>query len=98
MSQQQATKEGSGGGSGRKLSHPVDVRSKRDRVLAKYHGFRDAAKQRRERLEDARKLQQFRRDADELEAWISEKIQVASEESYKDRSNLQVWRGRLIVL
>ena len=32
----------------------------------------------------------FRRDADELESWIYEKLQVASDESYKDPTNLQV--------
>ena len=31
----------------------------------------------------------FRRDADELESWIHEKLQVASDESYKDPTNLQ---------
>ena len=63
---------------------------KRDQVLAKYQGFKDAAKQRRERLEGAKKFHQFKRDADELEAWISEKLQLVSEESLKDRANLQV--------
>lgn len=41
-------------------------------------------------MEQAKKLQQFRRDADELEAWIKEKVQIASDEAYKDRRNLQV--------
>ncbi len=67
-----------------------DVKSKRDQVLSRYQGFKDAAKQRRERLEGARKFQQFKRDADELEAWISEKLQLVSEESLKGRVNLQV--------
>lgn len=35
-------------------------------------------------------IQYFRRDADELESWIYEKLQAASDESYKDTTNLQV--------
>lgn len=33
--------------------------------------------------------QYFKRDADELESWIHEKLQAASDESYKDPTNLQ---------
>lgn len=73
-----------------KQKNPGDVKVKRDRVLAKYQGFKDASKMRRERLEGAKKFHQFKRDADELEAWISEKLQLVSEESLKDRANLQV--------
>ena len=35
-------------------------------------------------------FQYFKRDADELEGWIYEKLQAASDESYKDPTNLQV--------
>lgn len=73
-----------------KVKNPEDVKVKRDQVLAKYQGFKDAAKMRRERLEGAKKFHQFKRDADELEAWISEKLQLVSEDSFKDRANLQV--------
>ena len=76
--------------SGSKLQSTIDVRNKRSQVLARYSEFKDAARLRRERLEGARQFQQFRRDADELEAWINEKIQIVSDESYKDRTNLQV--------
>ena len=58
-------------------------------VLGRYQMFKDATKQRRERLEDARKYMYFKRDADELESWILEKLQTASDESYKDPTNLQ---------
>lgn len=34
-------------------------------------------------------VQYFKRDADELEGWIYEKLQAASDESYKDPTNLQ---------
>lgn len=31
----------------------------------------------------------FSRDADEMENWIAEKLQLATEESYKDPANIQ---------
>ena len=76
--------------SGRKVRNPEDVRERRGIVLKKYQGFKDAAKLRRERLEGAKRFQQFKRDADELESWVSEKLQLISEDSFKDRTNLQV--------
>jgi len=51
--------------------------------------FKAAARSKREMLEDSRRFQYFRRDADELELWIHEKMQVASDESFKDPTNLQ---------
>jgi spectrin alpha len=66
-----------------------DIRQRREQVLDRYVQFKQAARDRRSKLEDARRFQQFRRDADELEAWINEKLQTASDESYKDPSNLQ---------
>ena len=51
--------------------------------------LRRLSTERKEKLNDSRKLQQFLRDADEVEAWIAEKIQVASDESYRDPTNLQ---------
>lgn len=73
-----------------RLEDPEALRLRRDKVLERYQGFKEAAKQRREKLEGARKFQQFRRDADELESWIREKMQVLSDDAYKDRTNLQV--------
>jgi spectrin alpha len=59
-------------------------------VLGHYAQFKDYAKTKRDRLEEARQFQYFKRDADELEIWILEKLQTAAEESYKDPTNLQV--------
>lgn len=73
-----------------RLEDPEALRQRRDKVLERYQGFKEAARQRREKLEGARKFQQFRRDADELESWIREKMQVLSDDAYKDRTNLQV--------
>ena len=67
-----------------------DIQARREQVLKRYENFKDAAKIRRDKLEDARAYQYFKRDADELEAWIIEKLQTANEESYsKDSTNLQ---------
>lgn len=41
------------------------------------------------RLTKSIRPQYFKRDADELEGWIYEKLQAASDESYKDPTNLQ---------
>ena len=33
-------------------------------------------------------FQQFKREADEIDAWMSEKLSTATDESYRDPSNL----------
>ena len=38
---------------------------------------------------ESQTLQQFSRDADEIENWMLEKLQLAEEESYKDPANIQ---------
>lgn len=45
--------------------------------------------EKRSKLGESQTLQQFSRDVDEIEAWISEKLQTASDESYKDPTNIQ---------
>eukprot|EP00118_Oscarella_pearsei_P018333 m.187592 g.187592 ORF g.187592 m.187592 type:complete len:2651 (+) comp39364_c0_seq1:28-7980(+) len=49
---------------------------------------REKAGRRKVALEASLALFQFHRDADELEDWISEKKAVASDESYRDPSNM----------
>lgn len=71
------------------LETAEDIQARREQVLQRYEQFKDAAKQRRDKLEDARAFQYFKRDADEIEAWIYEKLQTANEDSYKDTTNLQ---------
>lgn len=58
--------------------------------------------EKRSKLGESQTLQQFSRDVDEIEAWISEKLQTATDESYKDPTNIQVgiklklmWRSNL---
>ncbi len=71
------------------LETAEDIQERREQVLRKYVDFKDSARAKREKLEDSRRFQYFRRDADELESWIHEKLQTASDESYKDPTNLQ---------
>ncbi|XP_048876599.1 spectrin alpha chain, non-erythrocytic 1-like isoform X2 [Brienomyrus brachyistius] len=66
-----------------------DIQERRHQVLDRYRRFRDLSVVRRQKLEDSYHFQCFRRDADELEKWIQEKLQVASDENYKDPTNLQ---------
>ncbi|XP_071033294.1 spectrin alpha chain [Parasteatoda tepidariorum] len=66
-----------------------DIQDRREQVLSRYSEFKIEARHKRERLEDSRRFQYFKRDADELESWINEKLQAASDESYKDPTNLQ---------
>lgn len=72
------------------LETAEDIQERRQQVLDRYHRFKDLSIMRRQKLEDSYRFQFFRRDADELEKWIQEKLQIASDENYKDPSNLQV--------
>ncbi|XP_065647133.1 spectrin alpha chain, non-erythrocytic 1 isoform X2 [Hydra vulgaris] len=67
-----------------------DIQKRREQVLRRYGDFKQATKERRKRLEDAKLLCQFKRDSDEVEVWIEEKIKVASDQSFKEPINLQV--------
>ncbi|XP_024083018.1 spectrin alpha chain [Cimex lectularius] len=66
-----------------------DIQERREQVLNRYGDFKSEARAKRQKLEDSRRFQYFKRDADELESWINEKLQAASDESYKDPTNLQ---------
>ncbi|XP_023218728.1 spectrin alpha chain-like [Centruroides sculpturatus] len=71
------------------LDSVEDIQDRREAVLDRYSQFKAAARSKRDKLEDSRRFQYFKRDADELESWIYEKLQAASDESYKDPTNLQ---------
>jgi hypothetical protein len=66
-----------------------DIQGRRHQVLGRYEHFQNKTHQKRSLLEDARRFQYFKRDGDELESWILEKLQAASDENYKDPINLQ---------
>lgn len=72
------------------LETPEDIQARREQVLARFAHFKEAAKYRRDKLEDSREYQYFKRDADELEMWINEKIQLCShDDTYRDGTSVQ---------
>ena len=66
-----------------------EIQDRRRTVLGHYDAFRQNSRIKRCKLEDSKRFQYFKRDADELESWINEKLQVALDESWKDPTNLQ---------
>ena len=58
-------------------------------VICRWAALKDALLDNRFRLGEAQSLQQFCRDADEMDIWMEEKMQMAMEESYKDPTNIQ---------
>ncbi|XP_069465277.1 spectrin alpha chain, non-erythrocytic 1 isoform X8 [Ambystoma mexicanum] len=71
------------------LETAEDIQDRRQQVLDRYLRFKELSTLRRQKLEDSYRFQFFQRDADELEKWIQEKLQIASDENYKDPTNLQ---------
>lgn len=66
------------------------IHDKRDQVLDRWSKLKEALIDNRSKLGEAQTLQQFSRDADEMENWLQEKLQIAMDESYKDPTNIQV--------
>lgn len=66
-----------------------EIDDKRQQVLERWRHLKEGLIEKRSRLGDEQTLQQFSRDADEIENWIAEKLQLATEESYKDPANIQ---------
>lgn len=60
-------------------------------LLCRWATLKAALVERRSKLGESKTIQQFSRDAEDIEAWVSEKLQTVLDESYKDPTNLQVW-------
>ena len=65
-----------------------EVRERRDGIMERRNNIGELSKARRLKLEESRKLQQFERDCDEVKSWITEKLKIASDESYKVRNSI----------
>ncbi|XP_046630760.1 spectrin beta chain, non-erythrocytic 1-like isoform X4 [Daphnia pulicaria] len=65
------------------------IQKQLDEALGRRDRVREASHQRRKRLEESKELHIFLRNIHEVEGWISEKLQVASDEAYRDPTNLQ---------
>ncbi|MGH0170969.1 UNVERIFIED_CONTAM: hypothetical protein FKN15_070126 [Acipenser sinensis] len=66
-----------------------DIANRRNEVLDRWRRLKAQMIEKRSKLGESQTLQQFSRDVDEIEAWISEKLQTATDESYKDPTNIQ---------
>nr|CAD7395713.1 unnamed protein product [Timema poppensis] len=58
-------------------------------VVSRKDRLKESSMARRRRLQESKQLQQFLRNMYEVEGWIHQKQQVASDENYRDPSNLQ---------
>ena len=56
----------------------------------RWQKLREALIEKRSKLGETQSLQRFCRDADEADAWIVDKMQYATDTSYKDTTNIQV--------
>ena len=65
------------------------IRGRCQGVLDRRDKVKQAAIQRNNKLHDSKNYQQFLRNTREVFAWISEKMQIATDESYRDPTNLQ---------
>ena len=68
----------------------AQVAEQRAGVLSRWSKLKSSLASWRSTLAQSRCLQQFMREAGEAEAWLAEKMQTASDESYKDPTNLSV--------
>ena len=57
--------------------------------MDRWADLKEALIEKRSKLGESQTLQQFSRDADEVENWMAEKLQLATEESYRDPANIQ---------
>ncbi|XP_045310794.1 spectrin alpha chain, erythrocytic 1 isoform X1 [Leopardus geoffroyi] len=65
------------------------IQERRREVLTRYQRFKELVAERGQKLEESYHYQVFRRDADDLEKWILEKLKIADDKSYKDLTNIQ---------
>jgi spectrin alpha len=67
-----------------------NVQARIEFVLERWHKLREALLEHRSKLGESQTLQDFSRDADEIEAWIIEKMAHTTDETVKDAANIQV--------
>lgn len=65
-----------------------DVAQRKHMLLERRSVLLEKSSVRRQKLEDAYKLQQFERDCDETKGWVNEKLKFATDDSYLDPTNL----------
>ena len=68
----------------------MEVAERRAAVLARWSQLKSLLGSWRSKLGHSQSFQQFKREADEAEMWVGEKMQVACDDSYKDPTDLPV--------
>lgn len=58
-------------------------------MLNRRKSVKQSAAQRRAALTASRNFQCFRADVDDLNGWLADKLKTASDESYRDLSNIE---------
>ncbi|XP_062959972.1 spectrin alpha chain, erythrocytic 1 isoform X2 [Cynocephalus volans] len=71
------------------LETAEEIQERRQEVLSRYRRFKELVAERGQKLEESYHYQVFRRDADDLEKWILEKLKIADDKSYEDPTNIQ---------
>ena len=66
-----------------------DIKAKREQVLQRWAELKEDLIEKRSKLGECQTLQQFSRNAEGIENWMLEKMQLAEEENYKDLANIQ---------
>ncbi|CAH1792768.1 unnamed protein product [Owenia fusiformis] len=77
-------------------NHPEKkgIDARRKQVLDRREKVKDKSKERRNMLLASQALQEFNRDAEELDSWMKEKYATAVDESYRDLTNLDKKRKK----
>ncbi|KAL1769881.1 spectrin alpha chain, erythrocytic 1 [Sigmodon hispidus] len=70
------------------LETAEEIQHRRQEVLNQYQRFKQRVAERGQKLEESYHYQVFRRDADDLEKWILEKLEIAKDKTYEP-TNIQ---------
>ncbi|XP_028721446.1 spectrin alpha chain, erythrocytic 1 [Peromyscus leucopus] len=70
------------------LETAEEIQHRRQEVLDQYQRFKQRVAERGQKLEESYHYQVFRRDADDLEKWIMEKMETAKDKTYEP-TNIQ---------
>ncbi|XP_036058676.1 spectrin alpha chain, erythrocytic 1 [Onychomys torridus] len=70
------------------LETAEEIQHRRQEVLDQYQRFKQRVAERGQKLEESYHYQVFRRDADDLEKWIMEKMEIAKDKTYEP-TNIQ---------
>ena len=67
----------------------------RSRVLGRWESLKQQAEERRALLQESYQFQVFKRDEKDVMSWIDDKMSFATDEAYRDPTNLQVYASSI---